>query len=139
VRSYFSLPDSDEGPAEATLDSFAGRYYVQMYAWKQPMSPGQFASLLGQFRVNRWTPTSRIAQETLNSPVAKKVIVWDTVPFKSLAVVDELGPELKGWRLVREDWYPVLLFWNWQEKTKFHRREYVKVGGVLDAPGKPGR
>jgi 4-amino-4-deoxy-L-arabinose transferase-like glycosyltransferase len=136
VATYVDVRRGDPNPGGGTLLTNCGKYYLQMLAWAQPMTPDLFMGSLSDFRLRRNADAREIAQEITRSKRTDRLIVWDEIPENIVRETDTLGPMLKGWKIVHEDWYPVRRFWDFQDHGNFRRREYVRVFAI---PTKNGR
>jgi 4-amino-4-deoxy-L-arabinose transferase-like glycosyltransferase len=136
VATYVDVRRGDPTPAGGTLMTNCGKYYLQMLAWRQPMTPDLFMGSLADFRLRRGSDPRAIAQEINRSRRTNRLIVWDEIPSEILAQTDTLGPMLKGWTLIHEDWYRVQEFWDFTNRGTFRRREYVRI---FTAPSRNGR
>jgi 4-amino-4-deoxy-L-arabinose transferase-like glycosyltransferase len=128
THTYTNTPHGDPNPGGASIDSVPARYYLQMNAWRQPMTPGRFRiQSLSDFRFASGNPATIAADAGHNSRLSR-IIVWDDNPSDAPHDDDPLGPLLPGWRLASDKWYPVRTFWEWQDRWNFRRREYVRDG-----------
>ncbi|HSV15683.1 MAG TPA: glycosyltransferase family 39 protein [Tepidisphaeraceae bacterium] len=127
TRTYTDVPRGDPNPGGGSIESIPGRYYLQLYAWHQPMSPYRFRiQSIGEYVIRGGYRPMTIADEVRKNPQLKRVIVWEDNPFEAPHDADELGPMLPGWRLASDTWYPVRTYWEWQERWNFRRVEYVR-------------
>ena len=126
VRTYFDIRHGDARPGEGTVFTMPGRYYMQLLARRQPMSPERFMGFTAEFRYRTHLSSGDVVRDVKRSPALRRVIVWDDVPEKILAGVDEIGPQLPHWRLAHEQTYRVRDFWTWEFLAQYRRREYVK-------------
>jgi hypothetical protein len=127
TRTFTDVPRGDPNPGGGSIQSIPGRYYLQLIAWRQPMSPYRFRlQSLEEYVIRGGNRPTTIADEVRKTPRLKRLIVWEDHPFDAPHGEDELGPLLPGWRLVSDKWYPVRTYWEWQERWNFRRMEYVR-------------
>lgn len=140
VRTFTDIPSGDPNPGGGTILSMPGRYYLQLSAWKQPMSPPRFLRSMNEYRYRGGYRPALIAEEIRQAPHVTRIIKWDDFSNEGRNEVaptdDALSATLSGWRLVSDRWYPVHAFWGWQRRGNFRRREYERVVPLMT--GLPG-
>ncbi len=118
-----------------------GRYYLEMLS-DRPMSPSLFERSLdeygpGGYQLRAGFSEGLVRHDLRTSPGVRRAVFWSQMfaneqlgwdPFK-----DAVPP---GWRLVSEDVYPVRVVWDWREKWRWVRREYVRPDPGQDAPAR---
>ncbi len=127
TRAYWDTGSPDPGPSGGNLGSVPGRYYLQVLSWKQPMDPIRFIESLPEYHIRNVVNTSTVPDDLRASPKITHAIVWDRFPLNMLRCTDPLIIKMPGWKLVREDWYPIRLYWDWQDYTRYRRREYQRI------------
>jgi len=127
TRTYTDIRTWGFTPSLGTLNSFPGRYYLQMNAWHQPMTPPRFRDLLSEFVFRDYSKPDTISNEVAENPQVNHVIVWDEYEERPKDADDTLTRRLNDWTLQNESWYPLRVFWDWEDVTNFRRREYLKV------------
>jgi hypothetical protein len=131
-RTYLDIPRGDPNPGGGTILSMPGRYYLQMNAWRQPMSPRRFMMSMNEYGYRGGYKPASVAEDVRRSVDLQRFVKWDDFTTDGrtefTAPADNgLGALLPGWRLVSDRWYPVHTFWDWQRRGDFRRREYEKI------------
>lgn len=129
VRAYTHFDRQDGSPGGTSLYRTSGEYYLQMLADFYPMSPDLFEHSLSRYRLWRSVNPRLIAQDVKNNPQLTHLIVWDQFDPDVMAITDPLAPILPGWKLQNEQWFTIRVYWDWRQRWKYLRREYVRMPG----------
>jgi 4-amino-4-deoxy-L-arabinose transferase-like glycosyltransferase len=132
--TYTDFRTAGLGPADGTIETYPGRYYLQLHAWYQPMSPERFRELLTEFVFRDHYSYESIAEDVAGAPQVTHLIVWEEFRTRPTDVTDTLLPLLPGWNMRSEKWYPLRMAWNWEDISNFRRRDYVRVSSPQAVP-----
>jgi hypothetical protein len=135
TRAYTALqPIGMAHPGEGTLIGNQGKYYLAN-ALHLVIPPRDYrtksAAMLGIQLWNIADP-GYVARDVEQSKQLRRVIVWEHFEPDHLPPPggDEILAKLEppgGWRLVKENLYPVRVHWTWQHLYTSRRREYVRA------------
>jgi hypothetical protein len=134
ILAWFSDPKGDKGPGEGNLQSEPGRYYLQMLAWRQPMTPEHFKASSADYPT-RSGPTTYLLPAVVNRDKRiDRVIVWEHVadfsafggPKPDPEADDKLADKLPGWKLESDRWFDLHDFWTGRSTVRIHRRVFVR-------------
>ena len=111
-----------------------GRYYLQMLSDRQPMSPDRFeASLSSDYRpvpydLRENLSAAAVRYDLRHAPAVDRVVFWTQLFAGEQLRFDPYRTAVPpGFRLADEQVYPVRVAWDWREKWRWVRREYVRA------------
>ena len=110
-----------------------GRYYLQMLSDRQPMSPTLFEHSLWPDVPHPYVLRERLDPggvrfDLRHAPAVDRIIFWEQLlPGERLTFDPYRSVLPPGFRLTGEQVYPVRVVWDWREKWRWVRREYVRV------------
>ncbi len=138
VRTFDLITDGDIAYAGTAIRSeprmATGRYYLEMESDRQPMSPDIFSqSPFDQYKLRANPDLGWFKKTIASSPQVKDIIIWTMLyPQQDAGMPHDpaydphgkiLGPK---WKLKSEDISTVRNDWDWRERWKWVRREYVR-------------
>ena len=132
TRTYMDIRTRGPGPAQGTIRTYPGNYYLQMNAWSKPMSPSRFDGLYSEFDLRDGFEAPSVAREVARSPRLTHLIVWEEFDQRPSDTSDAVLPLLPGWNIDDEEWYPLRLYWDWEDVSYMRQRDYIKVSGPVD-------
>jgi hypothetical protein len=109
-----------------------GRYYLQMLADRQPMSPALFERSLSPSAPHPYTLREQldpgaVRYDLRRADAVQRVILWSQLMPGDRLTFDPCRTALPpGFRLEDEEVFPVRVAWDWREKWRWVRREYVR-------------
>ena len=112
-----------------------GRYYLQMLADRRPMGPALFEQSLARtfhtpYTLRQDLPPAAVRKDLAGSPQVDRVVLWSQLMPGERLTFDPYRSALPaGFRLAREEVFPVRVIWDWREYWKWVRREYVRPAG----------
>ena len=96
------------------------------------MNPDLFASSLSLYNRGVYPKYSLMQKDIESAPQVQHVIIWSqlfphgvTGKPQQLAY-DKAGNYLPGWKLADEQVFTVRIYWDWRERWKWVRRDYVR-------------
>ena len=138
VRTYDNLAAAGIAVAQTNLGTpsvkiAGGRYYLQMLADRQPMSPDRFEQSLSPAAPQPYTLRQNVSPAAVKYDLrhvpdtVDHVVIWTQMFAGQRLGFDPYRSSIPpGWRLASEDVYPVRVIWDWREYWKWVRREYVR-------------
>jgi 4-amino-4-deoxy-L-arabinose transferase-like glycosyltransferase len=108
-----------------------GRYYLQMLA-DRPMSPSLFERSLRPDVPRPYVLRERLEPNAVrfdlrNANEVQRVVLWSQLFSDQKLTFDPYRSAMPaGFRLADEQVYPVRVIWDWREKWRWVRREYVR-------------
>jgi 4-amino-4-deoxy-L-arabinose transferase-like glycosyltransferase len=137
VRTYDFIARGDIGTAGAMMNPdpqmAAGRYFLEVETNHQPMSPDLFVASYYDFNYRSNPSLGWFRRSISNTPLPQKIVVWSQImPWqmdgaRTPIKLDSQDKILlaNGWRLTDEQIYTVRIYWDWRERWKWVRREFV--------------
>ncbi len=130
LRTFYFIVRSDIAFAGSGLQAnprvASGRYYLEMESNHQPMSPTLFEKSLDWYNLRSNNSYSAVKRSVESSPQLKRVVFWTQLAPRQPLAFDPYQKVLKGWKLKTEDVYTIHIYWDWRERWKWVRREYVR-------------
>ena len=108
-----------------------GRYYLQMLS-DRPMSPTLFERSLRPdaphpYVLHDGLDQNEVRADLRNATNVRTVVMWSQLLSNQKLTFDPDRSALPpGFRLADEKVYPVRVIWDWREKWRWVRREYVR-------------
>ncbi len=138
VRTYDNIIRGGIAVAQTNLGVDAtkitgGRYYLQMLSNRQPMSPDLFEQSLSPKVANPYVLRERydagvVAHDLRKADGVQHIVLWSQLfPGERLGFDPYRSAIPGGFRLAREEVFPVRVIWDWREYWKWVRREYVRA------------
>lgn len=137
VRTFDFVTNGDIAVAGTAIHPHpkmaSGRYYLEMQSNREPMSPDLFVASYSQYKLRNNPDYGWFKQNIASSPQLKDVIIWSQLmPWqtggkRTQVRFDPYGKLLgPAWKLAGEQVYTIRIYWDWRERWKWVRREYVR-------------